>query len=376
MAQVQFLRGTRANYSKVVENKANAIYFATDERVIIMNDQVYGFNESMNKLVKDVTYSNGQLTVTYTDDTEEVVHDLNQLKQYESALPDDLTVPNAVGGIAKGTTVESLKAKTVSQVLDDLLFPEIQPTVSNPSASISLKSGFANNGIYEVGANAPANPTNFTVTFNRGTVTCPGKPNQNRAGAQDTENSFIYYGGSTSTKTLPTKVTLGEMKYNYHAAYTQGDTLVTSKGNKASISPNPLPAGSVNSSSKSIFGTYPYFCNGSSASKDDQDSNLPTTVTPDTKLPLIKWTDTIIGAKFASEASTGTRLTFDFPATKKVTKVEFMNTVSGKWEAFSGYTTAATDEKTIQGSQVAYNRLTTNGSLSGALQLRFTVANV
>ena len=372
---IQFIRGKREQYSS--STYPDAIYFATDDRVIIVNDIVYGFNESLNKLVKDVTYNAGILTVTYTNNTEESVNDLNALKKYESAMPNDLTVPTAVGGIAKGTTAESLKAKTISQVLDDLLFPEVQPTVQNPSASIALKSGFSNGGIYEVGAAAPENPDNFTVGFNRGTVTCPGKPNQYRAGAQNMEGSFIYYNNSASNTSLPTTVTLGSISYKYRAAYGEGDTLVTSKGNKASLSPNPLTAGSVDSGAVTIYGTYPYFCNGKPASNSSgvDTSSLPTAVTPDTKLPLQKWTDTLIGAMFASEASTGTRLTFDFPAAKNVTKVEFYNTVSGKWEAFSGFTTSATDQKDIQGNMVSYNRLTTNGSLSGALQLRFTVAN-
>lgn len=138
---------------------------------------------------------------------------------------------------------------------------------------------------------------------------------------------------------------------------------------------NPLTAGSVNSSGVTIYGTYPYFCNGASASSSNQESSLPTEVTSNTKLPLQKWTDTLVGAKFASEAATKTRLLFEFPATKKVTKVEFMNTVSGKWEAFTAYTTGSAGNKTIQDTEISYSNLTTNGALSGALQLRFTIAN-
>lgn len=88
---IQFIRGKRAQYSS--STYPDAIYFATDDRVIIVNDIVYGFNESLNKLVKDVIYNAGILTVTYTDDTEESVNDLNALKKYESAMPNDLTVP-------------------------------------------------------------------------------------------------------------------------------------------------------------------------------------------------------------------------------------------------------------------------------------------
>lgn len=300
--------------------------------------------------------------------------------KFKSAMPDDLTVPTAIGGVAAGTTAESLKGKTVDQVLDDILFPELNPTVIAPSASITLKSPFSNNQILEVGANAPQ-AGDLNTGFNQGKGTVAGQPEKKRAGALDSANSFIYFGGNESTKTLPEKVTLGQMTYNYKAAYAEGETLVTSKGNIATKDANgttiqnPLAAGSVKSGSVQVFGTYPYFCNGASASATNQDSNLPSAVTPDTKLPLQKWTDTQVGAKFASEASTGTRLEFYFPSTKQVTKVEFMNTVSGKWENFAGYITEDAGTKQVQGVGVAYTKLTTNGSLSGAMQLRFTLGN-
>lgn len=168
------------------------------------------------------------------------------------------------------------------------------------------------------------------------------------------------------------------MQYNYHAAYAQGEQLVTSWGNKASIQPNPLPAGAVNSEAIYIYGTYPYFCNGDNASTSAGEGNMPSAPTPNKKLKLYKWTDTLIGAKFASEASTGTRLEFKFPSTKNVTKVEFFNTVSGKWEVFSSanYVISDAGNIAVQSVNVAYKKLTTQGALSGALQLRFTVANV
>lgn len=198
-----------------------------------------------------------------------------------------------------------------------------------------------------------------------------------RAGVLNSEASFIYYGGQESNKTLPTKVVLGTMQYNYHAAYAQGEQLVTSWGNKASVQPNPLPAGTVNSGAVYIYGTYPYFANGADASTSNGDGNMPSAPTPNTKLKLYKWTDTLIGAKFASEASSGTRLEFKFPSTKNVTKVEFYNTVSGKWEVFgsANYVISDAGNIAVQGVNIAYKKLTTQGALSGALQLRFTVAN-
>lgn len=296
---------------------------------------------------------------------------------YTTDLPDSLVVPQTIGGINKGTKVSDLEGSTISQMFDNLLFPEVQPTIQAPSATIHFKDTFSSNGVYEVGTTAPI-AANFNTSFDKGTCTVVGQANKNRAGNLDSGNSFIYYGGNTSTKTLPAKVTLGTMQYNYHAAYAQGDTLVTSKGNKASVTPNPLLAGSVNSSNLTIFGTYPYYCNGQSASSSSGDSNFPASATPDTKLPLYKWTDTLVGAKFASEAATGTRMQFMYSNRKKVTKVEFYNSISGKWETFdtSNYN-ANSGIKTysVQGTNETYNILTTTGPLSGSVQYRFTMTN-
>ena len=87
------------------------------------------------------------------------------------------------------------------------------------------------------------------------------------------------------------------MQYNYQAHHGAGDTLLTSKGNKATVSPNPLPEGTVKSGAVYLYGTYPFYCNGSSASTSAGDTNFPSAAAPRYKLPLQKWTDTLIGAK-------------------------------------------------------------------------------
>lgn len=297
---------------------------------------------------------------------------------YKSALGTSIQMPNTVGGIAAGTTVATLNGKKQNEIIDMLLFPEQQPQVVAPSATILLSSGFINNEIMEVGMAAPVAGTNIKTAFNQGYGRVAGQPDKKRAGALNSEASFIYYGGQESNKTLPTKVVLGTMQYNYHAAYAQGEQLVTSWGNKASVQPNPLPAGTVNSAAVYIYGTYPYFANGADALTSNGDGNMPSVPVPNNKLKLYKWTDTLIGVKFASEASSGTRLEFKFPSTKNVTKVEFYNTVSGKWEVFASanYAISGAGNIQVQGVPVAYKKLTTQGAMSGALQLRFTVANV
>lgn len=320
-----------------------------------------------------------KLTDIWTCETKhETISHIASIDIYESALGTSIQMPNTVGGIAVGTTVATLNGKKQNEIIDMLLFPEQQPQVVAPSATILLSSGFINNEIMEAGMAAPVAGTNIETAFNQGYGRVAGQPDKKRAGALNSEASFIYYGGQENNKTLPTKVVLGTMQYNYHAAYTQGEQLVTSWGNKASVQPNPLPAGAVNSGAVYIYGTYPYFANGKDASTDNGESDMPSAPIVNNKLRLYKWTDTLIGAKFASEASTGTRLEFKFPSTKNVTKVEFYNTVSGKWEVFASANYAISDAGNIQvqGVPVAYKKLTTQGAMSGALQLRFTVANV
>lgn len=333
---------------------------------------VYNANELNRRTAIIVLNTNGW-TIEFTNT---IILDRDYDK-YKSSLGTSVQMPNTVGGIAAGTTVANLNGKKQNQIIDMLLFPEQQPQVVAPYANILLSSGFINNEIMEVGMAAPVPDTNIKTSFNQGYGRAAGQPDKKRAGALNNEASFIYYGGQETNKALPAKVTLGTMQYNYHAVYAQGEQLVTSWGNKASVQPNPLPAGAVNSGSVYIYGTYPYYANGADASTSNGEGSIPSSPKPDTKLKLYKWTDTLIGAKFASEASSNTRLEFKFPSTKNVTKVEFYNTISGKWEVFasSNYVISDAGNIQVQGASVAYKKLTTQGAMSGALQLRFTVSN-
>ena len=369
--KLKFYRGLKARYDAASKH-LDAIYFATDTKELLMNGVNYGGSG-----VTDVSFDKGSNKLIVTKSSGKTEYDLTELIRFKTSLPDSLATPSKLGGLPAGTKVETLKTKTLSQIFEDILFEEIQPTVQAPSATISFKSPFTANKILEVGESAPTSEQ-IQTGFNRGNCTVVGQANKNRAGELISDDqSFIYVGNSTSNKTLPTKVTLGTMQYNYQAHHGAGDTLLTSKGNKATVSPNPLPEGTVKSGAVYLYGTYPFYCNGSSASTSAGDTNFPSAAAPDTKLPLQKWTDTLIGAKFASEAATGTRLEFYFPSEKNVSKVEFYNTVSGKWEVFGTdkYTVSDAGNKTVQSVQIAYKKLTTTGAMSGALQLRFTVSD-
>lgn len=287
----------------------------------------------------------------------------------QTLLDLDVTMPSTHGGLGK-KKVSEVKGMTFSQMFDAILFPDVQPSVTGPSASITFVN--YSGTLKEVGEVAPQE-SNFKGSFSRGSTSYDGP----RAGEQILEQSWIYVGGDVNNRVFPEKVTLGSTGYRYHASYKEGPLVHTLQGNVATISPNPLPAGSVNSSIITVSGTYPYYCNGASASTSSQETTFPSSPQPNTKLPLISWNADIIGCKFASEAATGTRLIFQFPSLKTVTSVQFYNTVSGAWETFasSNYTISDDGTKNIQGEDINYKKLTTVGGLSGNLQLRFNLSN-
>lgn len=354
---------------------------AGDEKIyldVTELSQVYTANSgvTISDNVISAKIKDGELILKVAEDGLSI--DKNELSKevlntkYDSALSSDLKTPNDIGGLKKGTSVSTLEQKTFSQLFDDILFEEIQPTVQNPSCSIAPTGSWNNNGIYEVGAAAPSSEEDFKVTFNRGTCTVVGQDNKYRAGTETGRTIKLGSGDLAEGS----KITLGTLTYNLTVNYGEGDLLLTSKGNKASVDPNPLTAGAVTASCK-IYGTYPYFCNGANASTSNKETTYPDAPAPNTKLTLQQWTQALIGAKFASEAATETRLVFEYPKAKNVTKVEFFNTVSNAWEVFGSdkYTTSAIANKTIQDVEVEYMQLTTVGNLQGALQLRFTMAN-
>lgn len=81
-------------------------------------------------------------------DSREVAELLADELTYTTDLP-DATRSNGLGGIVDGTTVAQLKGQKLAALFDQLLFPILNPTYTNPTATIvSPPSG----GIVEIGS--------------------------------------------------------------------------------------------------------------------------------------------------------------------------------------------------------------------------------
>lgn len=350
-----FFRGSKEKYS--LSTHGSGIYFATDTKEIIHNGVAYTGELPDLNLVKDVALSEAgdKIVVTYVDGSIVEIAVSTSGGEYASAIEDKtLAMPSAVGGIAKGTKLSDLEGKTYDAIFDDLLFPTVNPTFTAPSASIKL-NGYA--ATQEVGATAPT-ADNFTVSFSAGAITLNGVKQNNRAGAQDTDASFIYYGGDTANTTLPAAVSLGDTSYQYHASYAEGPQPKDNKGNDYST---PLAAGSVSSTAVKVNGTYPWYASTSSASAE----------TPVVKQTLVAWNATagsMSTGQFALQPSGTLAQVFKLP--RQLKTLQMLNTVSGAMETI-GTTdyTETTEVIDINGTEVTYYVYTYNGSTRGSVTL-------
>lgn len=365
MAQLKFYRGLKANYVAETTHK-DGIYFATDTNEILMNGKAYTGALAASKVVTNVALSSdkSKLVIIYSDTTTTEI-EVGSGK-YTSAIEDkNLAMPNAVGGIAKGTKVSALEGQTYDYMWDELLFPTINPTFTAPTASISLKNYTSPQ---EVGADGPTT-SNFNTSFNKGVITLNGVKQSDRSGNLDTSSSFIYVDRQESNTTLPATVALGNTIYNYKAAYARGPQPKDNKGNNYST---PLPAGSVASSAVTVNGTYPIYASTSAANSGN----------PVVKQTLIAW-DASTGAMMFP-ANSGTDMTkwtgFElqpsgtlpqvFKLPRNLTQLYMYNTAAKSFEAIGTSEWTETTEKiTIGTAPVTYHVYTYNGAARGSVSL-------
>lgn len=350
---IKFFKGPYASY--VQETHGEGIYFAIDKGIIKLGGKDYIGPLADSTAVKNIAISDdgASFVVSFLDGTSKNIE--MATSDYASNIEDKtLAMPNAVGGIAKGTKVSQLEGKTYDEILDDLFFPTVNPTFTAPSASIKFNSYAATQ---EVGAAGPAE-SNFTTGFNAGQITLNGVKQANRAGSQILADSFIYVNGDDSNKTLPATVTLGNTTFKYRAAYEEGPQPKDNKGGDYS---SPLAAGTVDSAAVTVNGTYPWYASTDSA----------TSATPVVKQALVAWNATagsMSTGNFSLQPSGTLPQVFKLP--RQLKTLQMLNTVSGNMDTIgtSDYN-ETTETINIGGTDVTYYVYTYKGSTRGSVTL-------
>lgn len=264
--------------------------------------------------------------------------------------------PTTIGGISTGTT---FAARTMQQMWDHLLYPELFPTLTNPSSTfVSSVSGFR-----EIGENIAT--LTFTASFNRGSISPAYGTSGFRSGLP---NTYTYTGStlpasvsSTALSNVQTisgyVVTSGSQSWTNVVSYSIGEQPLSSSGNNYN---SPLPAGNASLKTATITGVYPIFA-------------TTVNITTMTKQTLVA-NGSVVSTSLVMDSG-GDKQKVEFPNTwGAITLVEQWNPLLTQWDVvpLSTFTITAVTE-TIQGNVINYNRYTYNDVTIGERILRWTV---
>jgi hypothetical protein len=263
-------------------------------------------------------------------------------------------MPVAVGGWEAGST---FSGKTVQEMWDGLLYPELFPTLTAPSSTFTFNVSPTLREIGEV-----ISTISFNSSFNRGSIDPAYTTSGYRSGLP---NTYVYTGtgltASASTSLTDAQsissytVLVGAQSWTGNVAFDEGEQPLSNKGNPYST---PLTAGNTSTITRTITGAYPVFATTSS-------------ITVYTKQSLVAHGGYITTSLVAESGSD--KQTVDIPTSGwTITSLEQYNTLSASWDAIDLSTFTVSDvTNTVQGNTVNYKRYVHNGSLIGARQLRW-----
>jgi hypothetical protein len=278
-------------------------------------------------------------------------------------MPQNFPGNSPFDNIGTGTTFAN---KTFTEMMNLMLYPELFPSLTNPSQTNFTLSP---SGFREIGEQFSAGGITLSSTFSRGSINPAYTTNGFRSGLP---NAYIYTGpGSVPTPqsstsltnvtatTAPYTIVQGAQSWTSKVAYDAGQQPLSSTGNNFN---SPLPAGQTNNNlTRTITGVYPVFA---------------TTVSIGTLTKQALQSMTVYEEVSMVAETGGNKQIIDIPvAWSTINGLQQFNTFSGTWDIISlGTFTPTSITKTIQGvSGIPYNRYTHNGATIGARQLRFTV---
>ena len=377
--KVLFYRGLFKNYN--ADTMQGAIYFATDVGEIWIDGKRYG-NDNQ-KVVQDVTLSEGNIVITYNTYTEGVQDSsiisfadimasfpeatsesaglmsaadkaaLDELKNNPAEavyVPNDalLSVTSAEHGALGARTGQEFKDANLSfsEMFDAILFPTINPEITDPSASISVSDSDKN---VEVGATLPT----YTVTYNDGEVKLAGSVQHSAyAGAKTGETVTLTDGLVAGESAMPAK----QVTYSATVTYAAGTNQPMTNKNEAYGS--TCAAGSV-TASVTVYPYYTYYATTSSSSEEAvaqsvlRNAGISSVTTPELTL---------------NPHTAAVPQVIKLPV-RTMTKLQMYNTVAGKYEEVS-FTNWTLSSETI--NDVSYNVYTYSGDARGSVKVKVT----
>ena len=354
----------------------NGLYLLIDDRAVPGDDinlwsrlgDASGGGNPITALVYDS--STGELKITLTHDGSGDINSPLEYTEtisftdddtYTSALTDTSTnVPTAVGGIGTSNTVADLNGLSQNQMWDKLLFPTVNPTASQPSASLSGISGLKIIGSSQsftlnTGANLGtlSNPSGvYAGNVTAASITGPGGPYTLTVEAPDSVGDqaithTAVEGTSGNNWTLTVTFDAGPMPLDSTGA--NFPTLQFTGGNK--------------SASRSFEGVHPYFL-GNVGGGFDQAGLV-------SHSNGVSVTNNVIQAdqSYGEDGNAGLYHRISLPDTMvdgRTIQVWQYSTVSTQYAEATGAWVLTTETRTIEGQPISYSLLTKSGSEGGS----------
>lgn len=211
------------------------------------------YNDLINRPTID-----GEEGIKVIQPTSPTSNDFMIQTEFTSNLDDSLGTV-AVGGLP-ATTVGALKGQSLRKIIEDMVAPTLNPTLTAPSITSFTRTPSTSS--YEIGS---SQTFSFTANFSRGSINPQySATSPFRSGAP---NSYIYTGQGlvgtiTSTSTSNTRsgisvtIASGTNTWTVAVAYDSG---VQPYNNKGGLFSTPLSAGTTGTTSNTLTGIYPYF---------------------------------------------------------------------------------------------------------------------
>lgn len=262
---IKILLADVANIQTTISELTNSIEQNTTD-ITTINSSIESINQSIQSLNTSISEFDQKLKDLNVDDkitnrinhhlegskTIELVNDVFEVKKSQEeenrieVKEDGLYVPTStyatnttgtspynVGGIKEGTTAESLNGKSISDILDMILFPAYVRDLIYPTLTYSSLANL-------VEVNAPIVKPTYTFT-------------QNDAGELTNVTETITLNGSKHLS--DTYNSIGTYVFNVVANYSEGPYLTNNKGETTTTR---VEAGSLSTSVQTVA-TYPWY---------------------------------------------------------------------------------------------------------------------
>lgn len=380
MAQnVKFYQGSEANYlNKWAAESVNwqgVIYFATDTHNLFLNGNIYGSGDIDSSLLINEDDNTASLVIGDNTIDASALLNYNQTKE-----PTTSATMSQIGALAKGTTKSQLQGKSISDILDMILFEDVQPTVTSPGYTLSFS--ISPSSTVEVGT---TQTVSATATFKALKYTYGTDESDSYAYSGIIWNSGTIAGTTVETSednssivnatySFSSSITVAEGNNTAVVSYTikGADAPKTSKGNTSNVS---ATTDITSSKSASFTGAYkPYATTSDVDTYTKINTWLPTSGSKDIEVSYT-----------ASETSAADNcLKFAVPAEFTVTSIKKFNTATNAYDATemlnSAWAQQSNDVSLAAGgsTQISYipywhTGNTNNDVITSDIKFKFTV---